>query len=56
MPKRLGGAAIEILSATERSGINDNSWKMQTTPAAVAADGLLNRRGAPSSEITPLSG
>ncbi len=40
MPKRLGGVAIEILSATERSGISDNSWKMQTIPAAVAADGL----------------
>ena len=51
MPKRLGGVAIEILSATERSGISDNSWKMQTTPAAVAADGLANWRARPSSEI-----
>ncbi len=43
-PKRLGGAAMEMLSATERSGISDSSWKMQTTPAA--------RRGGRTAEMT----
>ena len=35
MPKRVGGLLMTMLSATERSGISDSSWKMQTMPACV---------------------
>ena len=45
-PKRRGGEAIQILSATERSGISDSSWKMHTTPAALAADGVAKLTSA----------
>ncbi len=37
MPKRIGGSLIEILSATERCGISDNSWKMQAMPPPVGS-------------------
>ena len=39
MPKRFGGLLMTMLSATERSGISDSSWKMQTMPASLAAAG-----------------
>ena len=55
-PKRRGGEAIEILSATERSGISDSSWKMQTTPAALAADGVAKLTSSPSRRMLPASG
>ncbi len=42
-PKRCGGLLIAMLSATDRSGINDSSWKMQTMPAAFAAAGDCER-------------
>ena len=56
MPKRRGGDKIEILSATERSGISDSSWKMQTMPATAAAAGFGNARKVPSSRNSPASG
>ncbi len=55
-PKRSGGLLIAMLSATDRSGISDNSWKMQTMPAALAAAGDANETGRPSSSIRPSSG
>ena len=55
-PKRRGGLLIAILSATERSGISDNSWKMQAMPAAFAAAGDANETGSPSSSMRPSSG
>ena len=33
---------MKMLSATDRSGISDSSWKMQTMPAALAAAGEAN--------------
>jgi hypothetical protein len=47
---------MEILSATERSGISDSSWKMQTMPATAAAAGFENARKVPSSRNSPASG
>ena len=41
-PKRRGGLLIAMLSATDRSGISDSSWKMQAMPAALAAAGEAN--------------
>ena len=41
--KRVGGEEIETSSAIGRSGRSDNSWKMQTMPAAAAAAGFANR-------------
>ena len=38
---------MEMLSATERSGMSDNSWKMQAMPAACASDGDSNVTGRP---------
>ena len=46
-PKRRGGSAMQMLSATERSGISDSSWKMQTMPAALAAGGSAKRTSLP---------
>ena len=43
MPKRVGGLETTMLSATDRSGISDSSWKMQTMPAALAAAGSAKR-------------
>ena len=45
-----------MLSATERSGISDSSWKMQAMPAALAAVGDANVTGSPSSSMRPSSG
>ena len=45
-----------MLSATERSGISDSSWKMQATPAALAAAGEGNETSRPSSVIRPSLG
>ena len=39
IPKRRGGLEIAMLSATERSGTSDSSWKMHTIPARLAAAG-----------------
>jgi hypothetical protein len=47
---------MPMLSATDRSGISDSSWKMQTTPAACAAAGDAKVTGWPSSRISPSSG
>ncbi len=44
-PKRRGGLLIAMLSATDRSGISDSSWKMQAMPAALAAAGDANETG-----------
>ena len=55
-PKRRGGLLIAMLSATERSGISDSSWKMQAMPAALAAAGDANETGSPSSSMRPSSG
>ena len=45
-----------MLSATDRSGISDSSWKMQTMPAAPAAAGDANDTDLPSSSTRPSSG
>ena len=37
------GCVMTMLSATERSGISDSSWKMQAMPAALAAAGDAKR-------------
>ena len=48
---------MTMLSATERSGISDSSWKMQTMPAALAAAGSAKRDLAgPRAVIRPSSG
>src|SRR5215470_4350242 len=55
-PKRRGGSVMPMLSATERSGISDSSWKTQAMPAARASDGAAKAIGSPSSSIRPSSG
>ena len=45
-----------MLSATERSGITDSSWKTLTMPTALASCGDANRTARPSKVITPASG
>ena len=55
-PRRLGGSASEMLSATVRSGISDSSWKMQTMPARVASAGSGEGDGRPARRISPVSG
>jgi hypothetical protein len=45
-----------MLSATDRSGMSESSWKMQAMPAAFAAAGDANETGSPSSSIRPSSG
>jgi hypothetical protein len=45
-----------MLSATLRSGISDNSWKMHAIPADTASCGCAKRRSAPSSTMRPSSG
>jgi hypothetical protein len=55
-PKRQGGLLIAMLSATERSGMSDSSWKMQAMPLAWAAAGDANDTGLPSSSMLPSSG
>ena len=47
---------MQMLSATLRSGISDNSWKMQAMPADTASCGCAKRRSAPSSTMRPSSG
>ena len=47
---------MEMLSATERSGSSDSSWKMQTMPAALAEAGSGKRTGLPSTDMVPSSG
>ena len=54
-PQRRGGSVMQILSATLRCGISDNSWKMQAMPAAFASLGLANSTSWPSSSIRPAS-
>ena len=44
---------MQMLSATVRSGISDNSWKMQTMPAFVASAGERNVTVRPASSIVP---
>src|SRR5271163_4214948 len=41
-PKRRSGLEIAMLSATERSGTSESSWKMQTMPARLDADAELD--------------
>src|SRR5262245_59902442 len=55
-PKRRGGSVMLMLSATERSGISESSWKTQAIPAARASDGDAKVIGSPSSSIRPSSG
>src|SRR3954463_3401181 len=55
-PKRRGGAGVQILSATDRSGISDSSWNTQTMPTSMACWGEAKRIGLPSSRISPWSG
>ena len=54
MPEARGGLLIAMLSATERSGISDSSWKMQTMPALLAAAGAAKRDLAPVERHAPL--
>ena len=56
MPRRLGGEAIEILSATVRSGTSDSSWKTQTTPASTASAGATKWRFLLSMSMSPVVG
>ncbi len=56
MPKRVGGAAAMMLSATERSGISESSWKIGTIPAALAAAGSGKLTSWPSISMRPSSG
>ena len=42
-PKRVGGRVMLMLSATERSGSTDSSWKTVTMPTALAACGVVER-------------
>src|SRR5262245_23121414 len=55
-PKRRGGSVMLMLSATERSGISESSWKTQAMPAARASDGDAKVIGSPSRSIRPSSG
>ena len=46
-----------MLSATDRSGISDSSWKMQTMPAALASAGVRKLTGVPlRGTCSPASG
>ena len=56
MPKRRGGFETMMLSATDRSGISDSSWKTLTIPAALAAAGSGKLASRPASNIRPVSG
>ena len=56
IPKRRGGLEMAMLSATERSGTSESSWKMQTMPARLAAAGESKATSAPSSTMRPASG
>ena len=47
---------MQMLSATDRSGISDSSWKMQTMPARLASIGEGKTTGRPSSCISPADG
>ena len=40
-PEARGGLLIAMLSATDKSGTSESSWKMQTMPARLAAAGEL---------------
>ena len=56
MPNRVGGLEMTMLSATLRSGISDNSWKMQAMPAALASAGEAKLTSRPSIVMRPSSG
>ncbi len=47
---------MEMLSATERSGISESSWKMQTIPARLAAGGSAIVTSLPVRRMVPESG
>ena len=55
-PKRVGGLLMTMLSATERSGMSDSSWKMQAMPARLAAAGEAKRDLAALEEHAALVG
>ena len=55
-PNLIGGLLMAMLSATDKSGTSDSSWKMQTMPARFAAAGESKATSAPSSMTRPASG
>ena len=55
-PSRRGASVMQMLSATDRSGISDSSWNTQAMPWRIASRGVWNAVSWPPSARCPVSG